>query len=164
MKARTSLYLSIILLISVMGATTACSKAPNDTQISSQLQDRLNSDSGLQGKQLSVQSLNGTVTISGSVDNDAQRDAASRYAAAIPGVKQDVNIRRVGAPREQIADQAPPPAPVETAKPAPATRKTTPRKRTQRTDSASVTPMAAPTGTQMAMNHQDAPPTPPPAP
>ena len=164
MKARTSLYLSIILLISVMGATTACSKAPSDTQISSQLQDRLNSDSGLQGKQLSVQSQNGTVTLSGAVDNDAQRDAAARYAAAIPGVKQVVNNLQVGAPPAQVAEQEAPPAPVETAKPAPATRKSTARKRSQMTDSAPVTPVAAPTGTQMAMNHQEATPAPPPAP
>jgi len=164
MKARTLLCLSIILLISLMGATTACNKAPGDTQISSQLQDRLNSDSGLQGKQLSVQSLNGTVTLSGYVDNDAQREAAARYAAAIPGVKQVVNNLQVAAPPAQVAEQEQPPAPVETAKPAPAARKTAPRKRAVTTDSTAVAPVSAANGTQMAMNHQDAAPAPAPAP
>ncbi len=55
-----------------MGMTVACNQAPNDSKISSQLQDKLNTDSGLQGKQLSVTSEKGTVTLSGTVDNEAQ--------------------------------------------------------------------------------------------
>ena len=85
MKARITACLCIVLLISV--GTGACSKVPNDSHINSQLQDKFNRDSGLQGKQLSVQAANGTVTLSGAVDNDAQREAAARYASAIPGVE-----------------------------------------------------------------------------
>jgi len=164
MKARTSLYLSIILLITAMGATVACTKAPNDSQISSQLQDKLNTDSGLQGKQLSVQSQNGTVTLSGAVDNDAQRDAAARYAAAIPGVKQVVNNLQVGQAPAPVAEQQAPPPPVETHKPAPATRKSPSRKHSEMRDSAAVVPAAPSGGTNMAMAHQDAAPGPPPPP
>ncbi len=165
MKASISLYLSVILLSMAMGATVACTKAPNDAQISSQLQDKLNTDSGLQGKQLSVQSLNGSVTLSGSVDNDAQRDAAARYASAIPGVKQVINNLQVGpAPSPVAAEQEAPPAPVETSKPAPATRKSPPRKRSEIRDSAAAAPAAAAGGTETAMAHQDVTPVPPPAP
>lgn len=163
MKASISLYVSVILLSVAMGATVACTKAPNDTQISSQLQDRLNSDSGLQGKQLSVQSLNGTVTLSGAVDNDAQREAAARYASAIPGVKQVVNNLQVGPAPSPIAEQQAPPPPVEASKPAPATRKSSPRKRSEMRDSAAA-PVAAAGGTEMATAHQDVTPVPPPAP
>ena len=121
MRLRASLPLSVILLVAMMGANIACSKAPNDSQISSQLQDKLNSDSGLQGKQLSVQSSDGKVTLSGIVDNDAQRDAAARYASGIAGVKQVVNNLQVGPPPAPVAQEAPPaPAPQETPKPAPA--------------------------------------------
>jgi hypothetical protein len=164
MKARTSLYLSVILLITAMGATVACTKAPNDTQISSQLQDKLNTDSGLQGKQLSVQSQNGTVTLSGMVENDAQRDAAARYASAIPGVKQVVNNLQIGAAPAPVAEQQAPPPTVETPKPAPATRKSPSRKYSEMRDSARVAPAAAAGGTDMATAHQDAAPVPPPAP
>jgi len=122
MKARLSLHLSAILMIAMLGA--ACSKAPNDAQISSQVQERLNGDSGLQGKQLGVQSANGVVTLSGTVDNDAQRAAASRYAQGIPGVKEVVNdLQITPAPVAQIAEPAPASAPVEEAKPAPLKRK-----------------------------------------
>jgi hypothetical protein len=176
MKARITACLCILLLISVAG-TVACNKAPNDSQISSQLQDRFNTDSGLQGKQLSVQAANGTVTLSGSVENDAQREAASRYAAAIPGVKQVVNNLQIGPPQQAAAAPAPEPepAPVETPKPTPVRKREPAPKRhdvsphTTEMAAAGAGAGAAATGTAMA--HQDSPqsvapaaPAPPPPP
>jgi hypothetical protein len=175
MKVRTTVYLSVIVLIATMGLTVACNQVPNDSQISSQLQDRLNSDSGLQGKQLSVQSSNGTVTLSGTVDNDAQREAAARYASGIPGVKQVVNNLQVGPPAVTAQETAPP-APAETSKPAPATKKElAPKKRRPVREVAEVAAAGAGAGAAgMAMTHQDsspatapvapAPPPPPPPP
>ena len=99
----------------------ACTKAPNDAQLTSNIQNRLVADSGLQGKQLGVKAEEGTVTLTGTVDNDAQRDAAGRYAAAEPGVKQVINNLQVAAPPPPAeAAQVAPPAPVETPKPSPA--------------------------------------------
>jgi hypothetical protein len=174
MKARITACLCILLLISVAG-TVACSKAPNDAQLSSQLQDKFNSDSGLQGKQLSVQAANGTVTLSGAVENDAQREAAARYASSLPGVKQVVNNLQVGPPPPTAAAAPEPePAPMESPKPAPTRRREpAPKKRNIARDTTEVA--AAGTGagaTGMAMNHQDssqsvappAPPAPPPPP
>jgi hypothetical protein len=153
MKARASFYLSILLvaLVTAMG----CNKAPNDAQISSDIQGKMNTDSGLQGKQLSVQSANGTVTLSGTVDNDAQREAAARYASAEPGVKQVVNNLQVSAPQ-------PPPAPAETAQsappeePKPAPSK--PRHRSRSTASSSVKPESDNSSNSMAA--ANAPPSP----
>jgi hypothetical protein len=138
MKMSRSFHLPVILLMAVLGLTTACSRTPSDSQISSQLQTKFGSDSGLQGKDLSVQSANGTITLSGTVDNDAQRDAAARYAAAIPGVKQVVNNLQVVAPSAAAAatpapapaaQQAPPPPPAERAKPVAVKRIAAPKKR-----------------------------------
>jgi hypothetical protein len=87
-----------------------CSKAPTDTQIATDIQNKLNTDSGLQGKQLIVQADKGSVTLSGEVDNNAQRDAAARYASTEPGVKQVVNNLQVApAPPAPVEAQAPPP-------------------------------------------------------
>jgi len=110
MKARVSLYLSIATLLTALALAPGCSKAPNDVQIASDIQAKLNADSGLQGKQLAVQAANGTVTLSGAVDSDAQRDAAARYASSEPGVKQVVNNLQV-APLTpvQAAQETPPP-------------------------------------------------------
>jgi BON domain len=164
MKARASLYLSVILLVTLAGVTVACNQAPNDSQISTQLQDKFNADSGLQGKQLSVQASKGVVTLSGNVDNDAQRDAAARYAAAVPGVKEVVNNLQVGAPAPAAATQAAPAA-VDTPNPAPATRREPKRRPAVREASEVAAAGAGASGAAMAMTHQDSvAPAPPPAP
>ena len=80
----------------LLALSVACSKAPNDAQVVSDVQAKLGTDSGLQNKQLTVQSSNGTVTLSGVVDNDAERDAATKYAASEPGVKTVINNLQVG--------------------------------------------------------------------
>ena len=108
MKTRVSLY--VIAMGAILALTVGCVKsAPNDAQIASDIQSKLNADSGLQGKQLGVQSAGGTVTLSGSVDNDIQREAAARYASSVPGVKQVVNNlvgRRPGTPTGSSANAA----------------------------------------------------------
>ncbi len=117
MKARVSLYLIAVVLLTVSAATIGCNKAPNDAQIASDVQAKMNADSGLSGKQLAVQATNGAVTLSGNVDNDAQRNAAAQYAASIPGVKQVINNLVVAPlpPAPTAAQtQAPPPPPEET--------------------------------------------------
>ncbi len=70
MTARASRYFSSLVFLLVLGMAAGCTKAPNDAQITSDVQSKINADSGLQGKQLGVQSENGTVTLSGTVDND----------------------------------------------------------------------------------------------
>ncbi len=102
MKSRASVYLATVALLAFFAATVGCTKAPNDAQITGNIQSKLNADSGLQGKQLGVQASGGSVTLSGTVDNETERDAAARYAASVPGVKQVVNNIQVSG---QAADQ-----------------------------------------------------------
>jgi hypothetical protein len=104
MKPRMSIYVWTVLLVGVLAFGAACSKVAGDSEVTSEVQSRLNADSGLQGKQLTVQTSGGVVTLSGTVDNDAQRTAASRYASSVPGVKQIVNNLQV-APATAMADQ-----------------------------------------------------------
>ena len=115
MKARVSLYTRLVLLTTVFALGVACSKAPNDAQIQGDIQGKFSQDSGLQGKQLTIQSANGVVTLSGTVDNDVQRQAASREAAAVPGVKQIINNLELGAPAVAQAEPTPPPPVVQEA-------------------------------------------------
>ncbi len=98
MKAKLSLYITAIMLVAILTVGVGCTKAPNDAQLTSDIQTKLASDSGLQGKQLGVKAEGGTVTLTGTVDNDAQRDAAARYASSEPGVKQIINNLQVAAP------------------------------------------------------------------
>ncbi len=96
MKCNSSVFWRAACIV-LLALAVACSKAPNDAQVVSDVQAKLAADSGLQDKQLTVQSSNGTVTLSGVVDNDAERDAATKYAAAEPGVKTVINNLQVAA-------------------------------------------------------------------
>src|ERR1700675_1529866 len=118
MKAKLSLYVIGLMLLAILTVGVGCTKAPNDAELTSNIQTKLATDSGLQGKQLDVKAEDGTVTLTGTVDNDAQREAAARYAAAEPGVKQVINNLQVAAPPPAEAAEATPP--VEETKPSPA--------------------------------------------
>jgi len=161
MKSRVAFYLSTVVLLAMAMAFAGCSKTPNDAQMASDIQGKINADSGLQGKQLAVQAENGTVTLSGAVDNDAQRDAAARYAASETGVKQVVN-------NLQIA----PPAQTAEATPAPETHKRSSKRRHEAKPPADSNPTAVTTPAPVADTAPapapaaaiPAPPPPPPPP
>ena len=148
MKARACLSGRVIVLLITLGIAIGCSKAPNDAQMTSDIQAKLNADSGLEGKALTVQADKGTVTLSGTVDDQAQREAAARYAASEPGVRQVVNNLQIQPPAPVPAAQAFPPA--EEPKPVPSvkphhSRKPAPDSAASTVDnSASATPPAPP--------------------
>jgi hypothetical protein len=128
MKAKLSLYVTGLMLLAILTVGVGCTKGPNDAELTSNIQTKLASDSGLTGKQLGVKAEGGTVTLTGTVDNDAEREAAARYAASEPGVKQVINNLQV-APSTETAQAPPPPPPVEEAKPSPSPK---PRRREPR--------------------------------
>ncbi len=107
MKARLSNLWRAAACAALLALSVACAKAPNDANVVSDVQGKLAADSGLQNKQLTVQSSNGVVTLSGTVDNDAQRAAATKYAASEPGVKTVINNLQIGA---NVAAASPAPA------------------------------------------------------
>ena len=115
MKPRVQVYVLIVSLLVIL-AGVACTKAADDNQLTGQIQTKLNEDSGLQGKPITVQTSNGVVTLSGTVDNETQRAAAARYASAIPGIKEVVNNLQVAdstpatPPAHQMARARPEPA------------------------------------------------------
>src|SRR3982074_1285872 len=91
MKFKADKSFSVILLLGILAIGLACTKTPDDSQLTSQIQSRLNQDSGLHDKQITVQTAGGVVTLSGTVENETQREAAARYASATPGIKEVVN-------------------------------------------------------------------------
>ncbi|MGH9501085.1 MAG: BON domain-containing protein [Terriglobales bacterium] len=116
----TAFICRFVVLMLALSVAVGCSKPLNDAQMASDIQAKINGDSGLQGKQLGVQAAGGVVTLSGTVDNDAQREAASRYAGSEPGVKQVFNNLQVSAPAPVQTAQAAPPR--HERKPSPATK------------------------------------------
>jgi BON domain len=168
MKARVSLHLAAAALLVFVGITTGCAKKPNDAQITSAIQSNFQNDSGLQDKQIGVQSAGGVVTLSGNVDNETQRAAAARYASAAPGVKEVVNNLQVGAPAEsaqaqpeQMSQPEPAAAPAPTPKPKPSRHH---RHVVRTSDDSDSMPSSSSNSTQMAQAEpaQDAPMAPAP--
>lgn len=118
---KNSLVVSSFVLAIVLGVGAGCAKKPDDARISADVQSKFSQDSGLSSKQLTVQTSNGVVTLAGTVDNDAQRSAASRQAASVAGVKEVVNNLQVG-----NAAVAPASAPAMTRTPSTQTSSTQP--------------------------------------
>ena len=177
MKFRAGRRLSVILLAGILAASLACTKTPDDSQLTSQIQSRINEDSGLQGKPITVETSGGVVTLSGTVDNEAQRTAAARYASAIPGIKQVVNNLQTtaAAPAPRMAKQrSESPAPAPAAKAMAKPRPSTPRHRKERDSTEMAANSPAPAVDNAAANQNSAPapatavapaaPPPPPAP
>ena len=84
MKKNSLLAHSSFTLAILLAMAMGCAKKPDDAKMSSEIQSKFSQDSGLSSKQLTVQAQDGVVTLAGTVDNDAQRDAASRQAAGTP--------------------------------------------------------------------------------
>ncbi len=178
MKKSTVLFPCVLAIILSLGL--GCARKPDDTKISGDVQSKFSQDSGLSSKQLSVQSANGVVTLSGTVDNDAQRDAASRQASTVPGVKEVVNNLVVGnaaaaappAETEKTAVESPVQAPPSSkAKPAAgrAAEKKSARVKTPEPPASELTnpapsQMMAEAAPPSARPADNTPPPPPPAP
>ena len=178
--SRQSFYLCVVATILVMGV--GCAKKLDDAKMSSEIQTRFSQDSGLAAKQLTVQANNGVVTLTGTVDNAAQREAAGQQAASVAGVKTVINNLEIGnaaaeatppaqsaSPAEAIAEQKPE-AETKSAKGRAPRRSHSPRNSDQDSTSAGPSQTAAntpppqnidPTPAPVANTPAPAPPPPP---
>ena len=174
---RLSQRFRILPLVLGLALAVACTKAPNDAQVSSDIQSKLGADSGLQNKQLTVQSDKGTVTLSGTVDNDAQREAAAKYAASVPGVKQVINNLQVAtmaamsspqpdAGQAAMPNDSPSSLPRAVVKPSPSASKKHHGSSAQEAPASEAAATSSPSApaTAPAPVVQNTPPPPPPAP
>src|SRR5579862_6649957 len=118
MKPKLALYLYALLLAGALGLAIGCSRAPNDAQVAGNVQSKIYADPNVQSRQITVQSANGVVTLSGYANSDAERATAAADAAQVEGVKTVVNNLEVSAPA-QAAAAPPEPAPQPEAAPAP---------------------------------------------
>jgi hypothetical protein len=92
---RISLWMSSLALLMILALGVSCARKPDDGKISSEVQGKFSQDSGLSTKQLTVQASDGVVTLAGTVDNQAQREAAGRQAASVDGVRTVINNLQV---------------------------------------------------------------------
>jgi hypothetical protein len=98
MKKYMRRYLGLTLASLVLIAA-GCKGTPGsgrtDAQLASDVQNKINTDSNLPDKQVTINANNGVVTLSGDVSSDAARNAAANDAAQVDGVKTVVNNLQV---------------------------------------------------------------------
>ena len=94
-SAGAVLTLALLLVIAVM---SGCSKSANvsgeartDAQVAGDVQTRISSDPALSGKQISINADKGVITLTGTVDSDAEVTSALNDAQQAQGVKQVVS-------------------------------------------------------------------------
>lgn len=106
----------VVMILALFTAYAGCNKAPvrSDAQLATDVQSKIKADSSISSREIGVQTANGVVTLSGSVDSDAERRLAANDAATVEGVRTVVNDLVV-----LKADVTPPPD-VETPATAPA--------------------------------------------
>ena len=168
MKPKVGFYLCALLLAGSLGLTIGCTRAPNDAQLAGNVQSKIYADPNVQSRQITVQSANGVVTLTGYANSDAERATAGSDAGQVEGVKTVVNNLEVSAPA-QAAAPAPAPEPAaQQEEPAPAPAPERHRAARHRERRAPATSESAPSDA-MAMNSAPASatpaePTPPPPP
>ncbi len=132
MKAKISLQtiLAVILTLAAMGLA-GCNNKPAtaeraDAQVAGDVQSKISADPALAQRQISINANKGVVTLSGSVNSDAERSAASNDAAQVDGVKQVLNNLQVStaavAPMPDMTQPAQNEAPAPAARPSRAPR------------------------------------------
>ena len=165
MKPKVALYLCALLLAGGLVLATGCTRAPNDAQIAGTVQSKIYADPSVQSRQITVQSANGVVTLSGYANSDAERATAAADAAQIPGVKTVVNNLEVSAPAQAAA---PPPQQTAQQEEPPAPAPVRERRRATRTRTRHVEPAEQTSPNNMTMNSTQPAPaepsTPPPPP
>ena len=81
---------SVVLSMFFLGVVLGC-ETISDRQILTEIQSRINADSGLRQQKIALASAHGTVTITGTVSSAEQSSAAASYASSVKGVKRVVN-------------------------------------------------------------------------
>ncbi len=170
MKAKALLSL-VVLAVLLLMLGTACNKASqgtrSDAQVASDVQSKIFTDPNVQSRQISVQSSNGVVTLSGYVNSDAERAAAANAAAGVDGVKTVVNNLQTQAQAPaQPVEQAQETQPATQTRPAVKPPMREHKSSAQRASSSGVTTgLSQPSANQMASNAPvDNTPAPPPPP
>jgi len=136
---------------------------PNDSALTSAVQNRIASDSALKSEPIQSSVQNGIATLNGTVSSEAARSLAASDAAQVAGLKTVVNNLTVQQPAAPVttADVAPRPAPVPSA-PKKVPAKEQPKEHRDRPESVRHSPAPIERVAPVQESHA-APPPPPPA-
>src|SRR5438067_7448797 len=109
MKTNYRIPTAALSLLLGIGLIVGCSRSRDDAQVASDVQGKINADSNIQNKQITVNANKGVVTLSGTVNNDLERSSAANDASQVDGVKTVVNnleVSNATAPAGQPSSSA----------------------------------------------------------
>lgn len=138
MKRNLSWVVVLSLALIAAGCSRVGSGSRTDSQIATDVQNKINGDNAVPDKQVTINATSGVVTLSGNVSSDGARNAAANDAAQVDGVKTVINNLQV-APATTASNTEPAPAqetPQETAPP-PSRRESRPSARRSHTSRSS---------------------------
>lgn len=172
MRTKGPLFVTLTFTLALtLALLEGCSRKleRTDAQVASDVQNKIYGDAGIQSRQISVQAVNGVVTLSGAVDTDVERKAAANDAGAIDGVKtviNDLQVQQAQATAPQPV--TPPPAQKRSTREKNPTPKTNSRHNREQPDASANDTMQAnntpPAPVAPESEAQPAPPAPPPPP
>jgi len=84
-------FLALLLLALMTAGVSLAKDAVTDDMIYNNVRIKLASDAVVKGGALEVDVKQGIVTIGGSVEQDKQKDRATKLAKSVKGVKQVIN-------------------------------------------------------------------------
>lgn len=94
---KTRALISVLLCLLLTGVAVAAEKAPvNDDVIYDMVRRRLASDQVVKGGAIKVDVKDGVVTLGGTVDENKQKDRATKLTKKIAGVKSVNNELQIG--------------------------------------------------------------------
>ena len=88
-----SVYPIVLSALALMFCVAGCNQPAvrTDAQVATEVQNNLRADSNVAANNIAVQAQSGIVTLSGTVNTDAERTTAANDAAKVDGVKTVVN-------------------------------------------------------------------------
>ena len=94
---KTRAVISVLLCLLLTGVAEAAEKAPvNDDVIYDMVRRRLASDQVVKGGAIKVDVKDGVVTLGGTVDENKQKDRATKLTKKVAGVKSVNNELQIG--------------------------------------------------------------------
>ncbi len=98
---------TIVLALCTVLLMAGCKAgAPDDAAIKTTVQSRLYQDSTLRARGIQVDSQQGVVTLTGTVNSDAEKSLAEQLSVQAPGVKEVVNQLSVSPPLAQASTKS----------------------------------------------------------
>lgn len=107
MNSSRTLGISLAAVLLALGCVAGCLRGRTDEQIAAEVQGKIYADANVSSREITAQSNNGVVTLSGSVASETERAAAASDAAQVAGVKTVVNNLEVRAAAAPAAAEEP---------------------------------------------------------